>query len=445
MTLIGFQRGCVEVLCLRLLSSLKQLTRNRLKPVQTGRFHLGLVFSRWRRVKFGPVLRPHRAAIGCGLGERFLVGVPLAEKAVRLFQFAQAPTRLLRPERKRGQTDSHAEWTPSWLRLSEWRITSATSVLLLLLRLHSHITSLPVDATQRYYTCVKCEEWKCSHRRLWSTYDSVCPSLNVIHRQWLSVAGSPLAWVTWQTASTIHLPVACTLVIFHQPRVGVVTRSWTHGVRKTTWRRMLFRDRATVAKSMVEWVLNTRCQQQHGRDVWSRRVRSADWEPSSGDHRCQLRMQTWQRPPPLPPSSPLWSRGPARYLMEKYWIWCVVETVHSPGKSFTEDFSKGVWVPTQQHCPPLISTCLFHPHNMHRSFKILCCIWSKLGVHNICFWSACWMWIGLKMSFNPENILTAAKAAIIWAVLFQDCTSGHNDNNFIYKAPFKTEVQRWLI
>lgn len=28
-------------------------TRNRLKPVQTGRFHLGLVFSPWRRGAFG--------------------------------------------------------------------------------------------------------------------------------------------------------------------------------------------------------------------------------------------------------------------------------------------------------------------------------------------------------------------------------------------------------
>lgn len=55
-------------------------------------------------------------------------------------------------------------------------------------------------------------------------------------------------------------------------------------------------------------------------------------------HRCQWRTQTWQRfffPP-------LWSRGPARYLMEKYWIWCVAETVHSPVKSFWEDISKGV-------------------------------------------------------------------------------------------------------
>lgn len=67
----------MEVVCLRLLSSLKQLTRNRLKPVQTGRFHLGLVFSRWRRVKFGLGLRPHRAAIGRRFGGDFLVDVLL--------------------------------------------------------------------------------------------------------------------------------------------------------------------------------------------------------------------------------------------------------------------------------------------------------------------------------------------------------------------------------
>lgn len=65
---------CVEVVCLRRLSSLKQLTRNRLKPVQTGRFHLGLVFSRWRRVKFGLGLRPHRFLIGRGFDGDFLVG-----------------------------------------------------------------------------------------------------------------------------------------------------------------------------------------------------------------------------------------------------------------------------------------------------------------------------------------------------------------------------------
>lgn len=87
-----------------LFSPLKQLTRNRLKPVQTGRFHLGLVFSRWRRVKFGLRLRPGRAVIGCVSGEDFLLGVPLKDRPVSLFQFAQAPTRLLRPERKRGQT-----------------------------------------------------------------------------------------------------------------------------------------------------------------------------------------------------------------------------------------------------------------------------------------------------------------------------------------------------
>lgn len=92
-----FQQGGIEIVCLRLLSSLKQLTRNRLKPVQTGRFHLGLVFSRWRRGKFGLGLRPRRIAIGFYLWRDFLVAVSLDEWAVTLFQFAQAPTRLLRP------------------------------------------------------------------------------------------------------------------------------------------------------------------------------------------------------------------------------------------------------------------------------------------------------------------------------------------------------------
>lgn len=40
------------------------------------------------------------------------------------------------------------------------------------------------------------------------------------------------------------------------------------------------------------------------------------------------------------PPHPTWSRDPARYLMEKYWLWCVVETVHNPGKSFREDFRR---------------------------------------------------------------------------------------------------------
>lgn len=37
---------------------------------------------------------------------------------------------------------------------------------------------------------------------------------------------------------------------------------------------------------------------------------------------------------------PAWSRDPARYLMEKYWLWCVAETVHNPEKSFREDFRR---------------------------------------------------------------------------------------------------------
>jgi hypothetical protein len=39
-------------------------SHNRLKPVQTGRFHLGLVFSRWRRGKFGLTARPFYTPIG---------------------------------------------------------------------------------------------------------------------------------------------------------------------------------------------------------------------------------------------------------------------------------------------------------------------------------------------------------------------------------------------
>lgn len=99
-----FPAGGVEAGCLRRLSSLQQVTRNRLKPVQTGRFHLGLVFSRWRRGKFGLELRPKGVLIGQGLDGDFLAGVRLAPVDVSLFQFAQAPTRLLRPWRKRGQT-----------------------------------------------------------------------------------------------------------------------------------------------------------------------------------------------------------------------------------------------------------------------------------------------------------------------------------------------------
>lgn len=67
-------------------------------------------------------------------------------------------------------------------------------------------------------------------------------------------------------------------------------------------------------------------------------------------------------------SSPLWSRGPARYLMEKYWIWCVAETVHKPVKSFRG----GVWDFTQQHCPPLVSLRLWEaPRKTHTSFTLI--------------------------------------------------------------------------
>lgn len=91
------------------LSSLDRL--NRSEPVQTGRFHLGLVFSRRRRVKFGPGSRPPRALIGRDLDGALLFGLPLVERPVRLFQFAQAPTRVLRPQRKRSRLGAERSHT----------------------------------------------------------------------------------------------------------------------------------------------------------------------------------------------------------------------------------------------------------------------------------------------------------------------------------------------
>ena len=105
---------------LRLLSSLKQLTRNRLKPVQTGRFHLGLAFSPWRRAKFGLGRRPHGTAIGAVSAGDFRVAIPLDGGAVGLVPFAQAPTPPLRPWREKKRADSHAEWTPSLTVRKEW-------------------------------------------------------------------------------------------------------------------------------------------------------------------------------------------------------------------------------------------------------------------------------------------------------------------------------------
>lgn len=59
--------------------------------------------------------------------------------------------------------------------------------------------------------------------------------------------------------------------------------------------------------------------------------------------------------------SPPRSRGPARYLMEKYWIWCVVAIVHKPVKSFGEGFWKAVVTFTQQHWSWLLAWIYFHP------------------------------------------------------------------------------------
>ena len=98
------------MVCLRLFSSPKQLTRNRLKPVQTGRFHLGLVFSRWRRGKFVLTLRPRYTLIGDKRITMFLYKILLDILAVNLLQFTQAPTRSLHPwsEKEGG---FRAEWT----------------------------------------------------------------------------------------------------------------------------------------------------------------------------------------------------------------------------------------------------------------------------------------------------------------------------------------------
>lgn len=55
---------------------------------------------------------------------------------------------------------------------------------------------------------------------------------------------------------------------------------------------------------------------------------------------------------------PTWSRDPARYLMEKYWLWCVVETVHNPGKSFREDFRRAFEPLPSNTASTLLCGCL---------------------------------------------------------------------------------------
>ncbi len=91
-------------------SSHKQQTRNRLKPVQTGRFHLGLVFSRWRREKFGLTSRPWRRAIGRSVAKHVLTGDPLDEAHVNQSQLYRAPTRPLRPIREK-----EGKLRPEWI------------------------------------------------------------------------------------------------------------------------------------------------------------------------------------------------------------------------------------------------------------------------------------------------------------------------------------------
>lgn len=108
--LIIFRRGGVEVVCLRLLSSLKQLTRNRLKPVQTGRFHLGLVFSRWRRVKFGLGETPTAPRDWPRRRPRLPTGRPIAPRSCQSISIRLSARPTAPPEEKK-RADSRAEWT----------------------------------------------------------------------------------------------------------------------------------------------------------------------------------------------------------------------------------------------------------------------------------------------------------------------------------------------
>lgn len=150
-------------------------------------------------------------------------------------------------------------------------------------------------------------------------------------------------WFEWCDKPQLPfiLPVARKLVIFHQPRVGVVTWSWTHGVRKTTWSRICFPEWVTLPK----WTGDIMCIYIYIYSVSSSRTVNAETLS------CIFLFERHIFNAPLSMEDanvtafffpPLWSRGPARYLMEKYWIWCVAETVHSPVKSFWEDISKGV-------------------------------------------------------------------------------------------------------
>lgn len=121
------------------------------------------------------------------------------------------------------------------------------------------------------------------------------------------------------------------LVIFHQPRVGVVTRLWAHGVRQTTWRRNCFPE-WTKSDKVVGGVFTffaVRRSESRRYSLYFGRARRI--------YRAPLSIEDANMTAFFPPT---WSRDPARYLMEKYWLWCVVEPVHNPGKSFREDFRR---------------------------------------------------------------------------------------------------------
>lgn len=134
-------------------------------------------------------------------------------------------------------------------------------------------------------------------------------------------------------------PVASMLVIFHQPRVGVVTRLWAHGVRQATWRRNCSPPPEWTTKwQSGRWDFHHFSPvRRSGYSVFILGARRRSLVRSLVRRRAPLSIEDANMTAFFPPT---WSRDPARYLMEKYWLWCVVETVHNPGKSFREDFRR---------------------------------------------------------------------------------------------------------
>lgn len=113
----GFPAGAVKDMCPS-FSYFKRPTLNRLKPVQTGRFHLGLVCSPWRRVKFGLRSRPHSSLIGWASRRYFLPRVPFAERPVNHFNSFKRPRDSSREQiEKEGRLPIRVDARSSFIRL----------------------------------------------------------------------------------------------------------------------------------------------------------------------------------------------------------------------------------------------------------------------------------------------------------------------------------------